>query len=183
MTKRGMLLLWAAVCSAILVFFSPAQASLLFQAQLTGAAERLVPVATPATGFVTVLLNDAETGVTINLTFSGLLAPQSAAHIHCCATADGVAAVRIAPPTLPLGNLVDFFVLIPDNLPGAPPLTRAGFVQGLKDELAYFNVHSSQFPGGEIRGQLRAVPAPTTLLLLGAGLAAVAAAIRRRRFS
>ncbi|MCA9278726.1 MAG: CHRD domain-containing protein [Phycisphaeraceae bacterium] len=42
----------------------------------------------------------------------------------------------------------------------------------------YINLHTAAFPGGEIRGQLPAVPAPGTLTLAGAGLLA---ATRRRR--
>lgn len=42
----------------------------------------------------------------------------------------------------------------------------------------YINLHTVTFPGGEIRGQLPAVPAPGTLALAGAGLLA---ATRRRR--
>jgi hypothetical protein len=44
---------------------------------------------------------------------------------------------------------------------------------------AYFNIHSDQFPAGEIRGFL-VVPAPATMLLFGTGLAGLAG-IRLRR--
>lgn len=44
----------------------------------------------------------------------------------------------------------------------------------------YFNFHTSEFPGGEIRGQIF-VPAPGALALLLAGLAGVAAVSTRRR--
>jgi hypothetical protein len=167
---------------ATLVTFwmSPASAVTILQAELSGASERPSPVVSPGTGFVTVLLNDAEDTLTINLSFSSLLAPQTAAHIHGLGDANAVAPVRIEPPTLPLGQLVDVDVLIPDPLPGTPVLSRADFVQGLKDGLTYFNVHTSLFPAGEIRGQLEVVPEPATLLLWGGTMAALGFAARRR---
>ena len=48
--------------------------------------------------------------------------------------------------------------------------------------LWYINIHTVNFPGGEIRGQVARVPEPAVPALLGAGLV-VLGALRRRRMA
>ena len=55
--------------------------------------------------------------------------------------------------------------------------TQVGY---LFDGYLYMNVHTSVFPGGEIRGQLLSVPEPSTAALLGLGLGAVVPVMRRK---
>ncbi len=72
---------------------------------------------------------------------------------------------------------------------GNAPFVFDDFLAGLQaaapgaDTDLYFNLHSTDDPGGLIRGQIVAVPEPSAALLLGAALAALAAprpGVRRR---
>jgi len=112
--------------------------SSLFTATLTGAQET-PPNNSAATGHATLLLSPDEKTARVSLTFTGLSAAQTDAHIHGPAN-PGVSAPPVFP--LPLGQISDFQIA----------LTPAQ-VQDLKNGLLYVNVHSANFPAGEIRGQ------------------------------
>ncbi|MGH2412492.1 MAG: CHRD domain-containing protein [Microcystaceae cyanobacterium] len=140
---------------------SQAQAATLFTAPLSGSQEN-PPTGSSASGFGTVLLNDAENQITAALSFSGLSAPATVAHIH------GPAAPRSNAPVLfPFSGVPGATSgVIPPQIFSITP-TQVAF---LKQGLLYFNVHSSNFPGGEIRGQIPATPDPSSLLgLLAVG--------------
>lgn len=117
-----------------------------FVIALNGAQE--VPAnASPAIGSGTAVLNAAQTQLTVNYSFAGLVAPQSNQHIHN-------AVPGIAGPVkknLPTGSPVINFVWSTSD--GTQPLTAASVVELLAERM-YVNIHSTTFPGGEIRGQL-----------------------------
>lgn len=135
----------------VVLAFAPgsASAALQFEATLNSAQVGSPPSTSPATGTGSFTLNDAETQLSILVTFSGLVAPQTAAHIHGPAAPGVNAGVRFG---FPLGSPVNLVWAIP-----------AGDVVSLKAGLLYVNVHSETYPSGEIRGQiLAAVPAGPT---------------------
>jgi hypothetical protein len=143
-----------------------------FVANLTGSQE--VPAnASAATGFATVVLNAAQNQITVNVSFSGLSAPATAGHIHGPA-APGSNAPVLFPfagvPNATSGN-------IPEQTFAITPTQVAQLFGGL----FYVNIHSSNFPGGEIRGQLVQTPEPATLTLLMTGIAGVGTVVRKRR--
>lgn len=101
-----------------------------------------------------------------NLSYSGLSAPVTAAHFHGPATTSQSAGVVVGIGTA-------------NPAIGSATLTATQESQ-LLSELWYINVHTSNFPAGEIRGQVVAVvPEPGTALLLGLSLAGLAGLGRR----
>ena len=115
--------------------------------QLVGAQE-VPPNASPGTGTITVSLDKAQTQLTVvQFCFSGLVAPATAAHIHGPAPRG-----TNAPVIFPMSG-------VPNLNSGCIPTPQSfaiGAVQvsELLAGLMYANVHSTTFPGGEIRGQL-----------------------------
>jgi uncharacterized repeat protein (TIGR01451 family) len=110
----------------------------IFYATLNGAQETPANNST-ATGTATVMLSPDETSATVSLNFSGLSSTQTAAHIHSPAPPGTAVAPLFG---LPQGQVSDFRVNV-----------TASQVQDLKNGLWYVNVHTANFPSGEIRGQ------------------------------
>jgi glucose/arabinose dehydrogenase/plastocyanin len=110
-----------------------------FTITVDGAQE--VPMATtPATGSGTATLDLVTNLFSWNITFSGLTGSQTAAHFHGAANPCSNAGVRISLPN------------------GSPIIGSAGLsASDAANVLAgrwYVNIHTSLFPGGEIRGQV-----------------------------
>ena len=122
--------------------------SLLFTATLNGAQET-PPNNSPATGRATLLLSPDEKTARLSVTFSALSSTQTDAHIHGPA-APGVSAAPVFH--LPLGQISDFQITLTPSQ-----------VQDLKNGLLYLNVHSSNFPAGEIRGQFGLSPSLSSI--------------------
>ncbi len=168
---------------------------LVFTATLTGPQE-VPPTVSPGIGSALVTVDTVTNLLTINVSFAGLLSPTTAAHIHCCAGPTGTAIPATTVPTFPgfplgvtTGTFLQTFDLTLASTYNPAFITASGgtvagaqaaFIAGLLNGQTYFNIHTSQFPGGEIRGQLQEVPEPATLFLMGTGLMAAVGAIRKR---
>ena len=182
---------------------SAAQADpVLFGAFLTGEAEG-PSTPSPGLGIALVSFDAAEQQMGVLAAFEGLLSPSTVGHIHCCVAPPGTAAPATTVPTFPgfpTGVTSGFYAQSFDLTDpasfnpaflmaagGTPLAASMMFAQGLAAGQAYFNVHSEEFPGGEIRGFFQAVaspnpiPEPSSFLLLGGGLLAAAGVRRWRR--
>lgn len=154
------------------------------------------PNASPATGFATVLFDLSAHTMQVDVSFSGLTAGNTAAHIHCCTAVPGVGTAGVATSTptftgFPTGTMAGVYSHLFDmtlassynpafvTANGSIAAAETALYDGMIAGTTYFNIHSSTFRGGEIRGFLQ-VPEPLTLSLFGAGLAG-AVALRRRR--
>jgi hypothetical protein len=161
---------------------------LTFLAILTGDHE-IPPNTSPGTGQAVVVLDPAAHTLQINVTFSGLTANTTAAHIHCCLpspmapTNVGVATTLPAFPGFPLGvtagtyaspvfDLTQPLIYNPAFVTAQGGITQAeaALVAGIENAETYLNIHTSNFQAGEIRGILQAVPEPSPSLLFGIAL-------------
>jgi hypothetical protein len=160
--KRFLIALPLVVCAAAQAQF------LMFHAELAGANERPNPVNSPATGFAMLLIDSSTGQWTLEGDYANLLTPVVASHIHGFADTNTNAGV-LSVLTNTGGQT--------GSLSGSGTFTSTQIAQ-FSQNLGYVNVHSQQFAGGEIRGQLILVPGPG----VAAGLALGGlVAIRRRR--
>ena len=121
----------------------------LYLARLSG-AEVVPPVTTMATGTLGLIVNANRDSVAYEGAVTGVT--PTAAHLH--AGAVGASGEVVTPLTLTGTTLRGTAALTATGDAGVPLLT------GLAAGTIYANVHSTMFPGGEIRGQARPAPTP-----------------------
>jgi len=184
---------------SILLGFSliPAQADLLqYTINFTSAGEANV---SPATGSGTADYDTSTHMLTLQATFSGLLGPTTASHIHAATAVAGTgnAGVATTTPSLlgfPLGvtsgsysgtldllNATSWNPSYVSGNGGTAATAETAFLAAVAGGKAYWNIHTSFGPGGEIRGFLTAVPEPSTFALVGLGAIGLTVRARHNR--
>jgi hypothetical protein len=162
--------------AAALALAAPASAT-TYQVQvlLTGANERPTPVGTEGFGTATVTFDDQTGAMSVTGDFFALSSNANNAHVHGYAPQGNPGdAGTTGPPVFGLTFTAAMFGAFSGS--GTVPSDR---IDDVLAGLTYINVHSVNFPAGEIRGQI-VVPEPTSALLGGLGLAGLARFGRRR---
>ncbi|MDX1935314.1 MAG: CHRD domain-containing protein [Capsulimonadales bacterium] len=188
------------VVATTLAVMSPAAQAQNFIARMSGPAEA-PPNSSPGTGLAIVNYDPVSHLMRVRASFSGLLGNVTVAHIHGATATPltGTAGVITPTPTypgFPAGNTFGFYdrtfdmtlsssynaAFITAN-GGTPATAETAFINAMVAQRTYFNIHTSVFGGGEIRGFLvqTSAPEPGTLSLLGAVGVIGFALVRRRK--
>ena len=161
----------------VIVFFGASSISngQLYWVSLSGPAEA-PPNNSPGTGKALVTIDAVANTMRVQATFSGLVAGVTACHIHTptAVAGTGTAGVATTVPTFtgfPSGVTAGaydqtFNMLLASsynpsfvtNNGGTPASAWTALRAGISAGKAYLNIHSTTFPGGEIRGFLNLCP-------------------------
>ena len=192
---KRILLSVLAVCGVL-----SAQANIFQYSVTLSGPNEAPPNGSLGTGSGTVNYDDFAHTLQLQVNFSGLIQTNgaggtSASHIHAPSPFTGAAVVATTTPSFagfPLGvfsgsfsNTLDLTLASSWNgtYVGTNTLatTEANLAAAMAGGTAYWNIHSTSLPGGEIRGFLTAVPEPSSLALAGLGAVGLAARVWRKR--
>ena len=180
MLRRNPLPVMFLATALVIAAALPANAAVLhYNCLLSGPAES-PPNGSPGTGGAEVTIDNVANTMRVQCTFSGLLGTTTASHIHTptAVALSGTAAVATMTPAFtgfPLGVLsgtldhtFDLTLTATYNAPfvtangGTAAGAEAALLAGIAAGKAYYNIHTTVVPGGEIRGFLQPFdPTPT----------------------
>ena len=150
-------------------------------------------------GSGTAVYDDTARTLQLDVIFSGLNGNTTVSHIHASTASPftGTAGVATTSPSFegfPKDVKAGSFSLLLDlsltssfntsylNAKGGTTLgAETALVSAIASGNAYWNIHSSTNPGGEIRGFFVAVPEPSTLALLSLGALGTLGVMRRKK--
>lgn len=161
----------------LIVFFGASYASngQIYWVSLSGPAEA-PPNNSPGTGTALITIDAVANTMRVQTTFSGLVAGVTAAHIHAPTAVAGTGAVGVAttlptfagfPSGVTAGTYDQTFNMLlassynpayVTNNGGTTASAFAALRAAISAGKAYLNIHSTTFPGGEIRGFLNLCP-------------------------
>lgn len=166
------------------------------RAVASGPAEQ-PPNDSPGYSVAFFVIDETSMEMSANVPFQDLTSPTRASHIHCCTASPltGTAPVALPfddfPTGVTSGSFSRTFDLTSEATYDASFLSANGgtamsagaaLLAGIDANEAYLNIHTGAFPGGEIRGFLVAapIPEPSSLAMLGVGLAGLGFMARKR---
>ena len=162
------LLCGAAVAAAVLISATPSSAQVVnMTATLTGSEETtatpgVLGLLTGAVGTATVSVDATNEEVAVQLNLFNFATGTSAGHIHVGPRGvAGPVVLNFPIPTGRTGDLPLSFRLGVAAFVARPEIginTMSDLIQAIVGGGAYVNIHTSQYPAGEIRGQLVPVP-------------------------
>ncbi|MEV1286276.1 CHRD domain-containing protein [Micromonospora sp. NPDC049679] len=143
------------------------------KAALSGSQEDPLVIATPGEGKFWAKINEEKEEIEYKLSYEDLPTDVAAAHIHfggkaqsggiiafLCSNGGNANSASADVPECPPGDGEVNGVLTPERVigPEAQGINPGEFeklVEAIKDGVAYVNVHTEQYPNGEIRGQVK----------------------------
>ena len=163
------LLCGAAVAATLLISATPSAAQVVNMTATLGGAEEttatpgVLGLLTGAVGLATVAVDPVNEEISVTLALFNFATGTTAGHIHVGPRGvAGPVVINFPIPTQRTGDLPLVFRVGATSFVARPEIginTMADAIQAIVGGGAYVNIHTSQYPAGEIRGQLTVVPA------------------------
>jgi hypothetical protein len=165
MKRRSPWLLLALVAAASTAL---ATGPRLLRADLTG-FEEVMPVSTTGRGHLRLFIYPDRTTIAYELSYSGLQSDATQAHIHfgqlsvnggisvflCSNLGNGPTGTQACPlRSGTVSGLITAAAVLGPDAQGIAAGEIDALVEALREQMTYVNVHSTRWPGGEIRGQI-----------------------------